>query len=195
MSSASKARLAILASGTGSNADVISGHFAGHPSIGVAIIATNNPKAGVIQVAAGHGIKCLFVPRHEWRQPDEILRMLRALDVTHIVLAGFLQLIPADIIRAYPGRIVNIHPALLPDFGGKGMYGHHVHEAVKEAGRHVTGITIHEVNERYDEGRILFQAETQVDADDTPAEIARKVHILEHAHYPHVLERWIQGRS
>jgi len=191
MPSASKARLAILASGTGSNADVISGYFTGHPSIEVALIATNNPAAGVIQVAARHGLKTLVVPRPEWRHPDEILRVLRSLDVTHIVLAGFLQLIHADIIQAYPSRIVNIHPALLPDFGGRGMYGHHVHEAVKASGRPMTGITIHEVNERYDEGRILFQAETAVDADDTPDVIARKVHRLEHAHYPRVIEQWI----
>jgi phosphoribosylglycinamide formyltransferase-1 len=193
MPSASKARLALLASGAGSNADVISAHFSDHPSIGVGLVVTNNPQAGVIGVAARHGLKTLIVPRGEWRDPAEILRILAALDVTHIVLAGFLQLIHADIIRTYPGRIVNIHPALLPDFGGKGMYGHHVHAAVKSAGRTVTGITIHEVNERYDEGRILFQAQTPLTAEDTPDTIAAKVHALEHRHYPEVIEQWITG--
>ncbi len=193
MPSASKARLALLASGAGSNADVISAYFSGHPSIRVALVVTNNPQAGVIGVAARHGLKTLIVPRREWHTPDEVLRIMAALDVTHIVLAGFLQLIHADIIRAYPGRIVNIHPALLPDFGGKGMYGHHVHAAVKAAGRTATGITIHEVNERYDEGRILFQARTPLTVEDTPDTIAAKVHVLEHRHYPEVIETWITG--
>ena len=193
MPSANKARIAVLASGAGSNADVISAYYSGHPSIDVAIIVTNNAQAGVIGIAARHGLKTLVVPRGDWRTPDELLRILAALDVTHIVLAGFLQLIHADIIHAYPGRIINIHPALLPDFGGKGMYGHHVHAAVKASGRMVTGITIHEVNERYDEGRILFQARTELTEGDTPDTIASKVHALEHRHYPEVIEQWITG--
>lgn len=190
---ASKARLALLASGAGSNADVISARFRGHPAIRVALVVTNNPQAGVIGVAARHGLKTLIVPRGEWREPVELLRVLAALEVTHIVLAGFLQLIHPDIIRAYPGRILNIHPALLPDFGGKGMYGHHVHAAVKASGRTITGITIHEVNERYDDGRILFQAQTPLTEADTPDTIAAKVHALEHRHYPEVIEAWITG--
>lgn len=193
MRSDSKARLAILASGAGSNADVICGFFSSHPAIRVSLIMTNNSQAGVLQVAARHHLKALVVPRREWRQPDELLAVMASLDITHLVLAGFLQLIDPKILHAFPGRMLNIHPALLPDFGGKGMYGLHVHRAVLAAGRPVSGITIHEVNEDYDQGRILFQAETPVDALDTPETLAQKIHALEHRHYPEVIEHWITG--
>jgi phosphoribosylglycinamide formyltransferase-1 len=117
-----------------------------------------------------------------------VQRELLAQRIDLVVLAGFLRLIPADMVRAYPGRIVNIHPALLPDHGGKGMYGHHVHQAVIAAGQRESGITIHLVNERYDEGEHLFQARCPVLPDDTPETLAGRIHALEHAHYPAVVE-------
>lgn len=195
MPSGADGRLAILASGGGSNADAICSYFEGHPGIRIPLIITNNPEAGVIRVAARHRVKMLIVPRGEWHHPAALLRILTALDITHIALAGFLQLIHPEIIHAYAGRIINIHPALLPRFGGKGMYGQHVHRAVKAAGVPTSGITIHEVNEQYDEGRILFQAETPVDPADTWEDIAALVLRLEHRHYPQVIEQWIRDTA
>lgn len=124
-------------------------------------------------------------------ETGEVLRWLEEDQVSHIVLAGFMWLVPLDIIKAFPYKIINIHPALLPRYGGKGMYGMKVHEEVKKAGDLRTGITIHLVNEKYDEGAVLFQAECRVGTDDTPVEIANKVHHLEYAHYPKEIERWI----
>jgi phosphoribosylglycinamide formyltransferase-1 len=121
----------------------------------------------------------------------DVLRWLQGSGITHIVLAGFLWLIPDNLINAYPNKIINIHPALLPKYGGRGMYGSKVHQAVKAAGETETGITIHLVNQHYDEGAILFQAKTEIDQKDTPDEIANKVHQLEYKHYPVVTEQWI----
>jgi len=129
--------------------------------------------------------------RSQFRETEEVLNWLKERKVTHLVLAGFMWLVPDYLIKAFQGKIINIHPALLPKYGGKGMYGMHVHEAVKATGEKETGITIHEVNERYDEGKILFQAKSQLDSTDTPEQIAQKVHRLEYAHYPQVIEEWI----
>lgn len=193
MPSGADFRLAILASGGGSNADKICAHFYRHPSIRVALIITNHARAGVIQVAARHHIPCYTVPRSNWQSASPVREILHEHRITHIVLAGFLLLLPAWLIAGYPGRIVNIHPALLPRYGGKGMYGHHVHEAVKASGDLVSGITIHEVNERYDEGHILFQEEVPLDITDSPEEIAAKVLRVEHQYYPVVIEKWVLG--
>ncbi|MDE7073386.1 MAG: phosphoribosylglycinamide formyltransferase, partial [Bacteroidales bacterium] len=119
--------------------------------------------------------------------------LLRQYGITHIVLAGFLALIPAYLTTDFPGRILNIHPALLPKFGGKGMYGEHVHKAVVSAGESKSGITVHLVNEEYDRGRILFQAECEISPEDTPATVAEMIHALEQTHFPPVIERWVEG--
>lgn len=193
MPSGVNARLAIFASGGGSNADKICTYFATHPSVRVSLIITNRADAGVLQVADRHGIESVYISKKYWSHPEIILPVLETSGITHIILAGFLSLIPEWLIHEYSGRIINIHPALLPKYGGKGMYGHHVHEAVKSAGDLVSGITIHEVNERFDEGKILFQKEVQLDADDSAEEIARKVLAVEHTWYAKVIEQWVQA--
>ena len=138
------------------------------------------------------GIPAKVFNRKDFRDSTLVLEWLKEKEVTHIVLAGFLWLIPEYLIKSFPDRIINIHPALLPKHGGKGMYGMKVHEAVKEAGDPETGITIHLINERYDEGRVLFQDSCTVDKTDSPEQIAEKVHQLEYASYPRVIESWIQ---
>ncbi|MBI3218969.1 MAG: phosphoribosylglycinamide formyltransferase [Bacteroidetes bacterium] len=184
------ARLALFASGSGSNAEVIILHFKNHPQIDVALVLTNNPTAGVIERAQKLDVQTKFFTREQFRESEPILQLLRQYEITHIVLAGFLLQIPTSLIQEYPSRIINIHPSLLPKFGGKGMYGMKVHEAVKQSGETETGITIHEVNEHYDEGRVLFQANCKVEETDTPEQIARNVQALEHQHFPLVIEKW-----
>lgn len=184
-------RIAVFASGSGTNAEKIFEHFQHHPGIAVAGLLSNNPNAFALQRAAAFGIDTLTVDKQQYLEGTTVLGWLREKKITHIVLAGFLWMIPAYLLEAYPEKIVNIHPALLPAHGGKGMYGMRVHQAVKAAGDSETGITIHRVNEHYDEGEILFQAACPVEAADTPETIAQRVHALEHAHYPAVIEQWI----
>jgi phosphoribosylglycinamide formyltransferase-1 len=186
-----KAKVAVLASGGGSNAEEIFKYFRSHPSIEVVLVMTNNPQAQVLERAGRFDIPGVVIAKEDFTNPEKLLSLLSAKGVTHIVLAGFLWLIPGFLIRAFPDRIINIHPALLPKYGGKGMYGDRVHAAVKQAGDGHTGLTIHLVNEKYDEGRILFQARCNVDPQDTPRDIAKKVLQLEHASYPKVIEGWI----
>lgn len=186
-----KSRIAIFASGNGTNAEAIITYFKNHSFIEVAIVLTNNADAYVLQRAKLLSVPSYVFTRDQFRNSSDILEQLVTHKVTHIVLAGFLWLVPAYIIVAYPGKILNIHPALLPAFGGKGMYGLKVHEAVKQSGAKETGITIHEVNEKYDEGKIIFQARCTVSPEDSPEQIANKVHQLEYAHYPEVIEQWI----
>lgn len=183
--------LAIFASGNGSNAEAIIRYFKDHPSISVKVVLSNNPNAGVLGRAERFGIPTIVFNRTEFADPSRILEPLARAHVTHVVLAGFLWLVPGYLIDAYPDRIVNIHPALLPAYGGKGMYGMKVHDAVRAAGEKETGITIHVVNEHYDQGRILFQARCAVDEGCSSEDIARKVHALEHANYPAVVEKWV----
>lgn len=185
----SAASLAILASGAGSNARCIAAYFSGREDIRVVRIYTNRADAGVIQVGAELGIPVTVFGREEWQQPQTILDQLHAEDTDWIVLAGFLWKVPAALITAYPGHIINIHPALLPAFGGKGMYGMHVHRAVKESGATRTGITIHQVNEHYDEGAVIFQESVAVRPEDTPEDIAARVQQLEHYWFPRIIER------
>ena len=194
MPSGVKAHIAIFASGGGSNADKICAFFETHPDISVDLIVSHKAKAGVLKVADRHGIDSVSLSRKYWQHPEIILPVLETSDITHILLAGFLSLIPAWLIEAYKNRIINIHPALLPQHGGKGMYGHHVHEAVKQAGELITGITIHEVNEHYDEGKVIFRKEVELEAEDTPEEIARKVLQVEHMYYAQVIEGWINSQ-
>lgn len=176
-------RIGIFASGSGTNAENFCRHFVNHGDIRVAKIYTNNPHAGVIQRSS----KCdtpvhVFTPRQ--LNDGRLLDQLKADRIDAIVLAGFMQLIPIELTKAFPDRILNIHPALLPNYGGKGMYGSNVHRAVIENGDSKSGITIHLVNEKYDEGRILFQAECVVTAEDDAESLAQKVHELEYMHYP-----------
>lgn len=187
-------RIALFASGSGSNAEKIADYFVDSASMQVSLVLTNNPKAGVIDRARrGFGTGRVHAPvvvfdRPTFYQTDQIIRLLQRQEIDLIVLAGFMWLVPAELVRAFSNRIVNIHPALLPKFGGKGMYGHFVHEAVVAAGERESGITIHFVNEHYDEGAVIFQASCPVQPTDTPDDVARKVQVLEHAHYPRVVE-------
>lgn len=182
-------RLAIFASGSGSNAASIMTHFAGRQDIVVSLVLTNRPQAGVILRAYHAGVPVSIVSKQQINNPDFMLSHLRQFGVDFIVLAGFLLLIPAFLVEAFPQKIVNIHPALLPKYGGKGMYGMHVHRAVKAAGDVVSGPTVHFVNAQYDEGAIIAQEQVALDPEDTPEDIAAKVLKLEHALYPRVLER------
>lgn len=181
--------IAIFASGTGSNAIRIMAHFRDHPQVAVALVVSNKPDAPVLAGAEANGVPTLVVDRTEFYGTEELLEKLAHYRITFIVLAGFLWLIPRYLVRAFEGRMINIHPALLPAYGGKGMYGMHVHQAVKRDGVTRTGITIHQVNEHYDEGQAVFQAECPVLPEDTPEDIARKVQQLEHQHFAPVLEQ------
>lgn len=180
-------RLALLASGSGSNAEKIMEHFQNSSKAQVALVASNKIDAFVLERAKKFDVPTFTFSRKEM-EADVLLSKLQEQKIDWVILAGFLLKIPADLIRAFPNRMVNIHPALLPKHGGKGMYGHHVHEAVKAAGDTETGITIHLVNEHYDEGNIIFQAATSVTREDTPETIAQKVHALEHRYFPGVIE-------
>lgn len=181
-------RLALFASGSGSNAEKIASYFSDHADVDISLILSNNPGAGVIERARRLHIPVLLFDRSTFYNTERISTLLQQQQIDLIVLAGFMWLIPATLVRAFPGRIINIHPALLPKFGGKGMYGHHVHEAVVAAGESESGITIHFVNEHYDEGQIIFQARCPVSPTDTPDAVAEKIHALEYAHYPRLVE-------
>lgn len=184
--------IAIFASGSGSNAENIIRYFAQKPEICVKSVYCNVPDAYVLERAKKYHIPATVFTRQELKDPTHVLKQLQEEDTDFIVLAGFLWLMPACITEAYPNRIVNIHPALLPAYGGKGMYGHHVHEAVIAAGEKESGITIHYVNNHYDEGTTIFQAKCPVYPDDTPETLAARVHELEYAHFPRVIEETIR---
>ncbi len=185
-------KIVILASGSGSNAENIVRYFKNNSEISVHSILTNNPVAGVVQRAASLDIPCIaFDPQVE--TPSFLENYLSNISPDLIVLAGYLKKIPPEITYLFPNKIINIHPALLPKFGGKGMYGMHVHRAVKESGEDKTGISIHYVNEAYDEGAIIFQAECSLSSEDTPEGIAEKIHQLEFMHFPKVIESVLNG--
>jgi phosphoribosylglycinamide formyltransferase-1 len=179
-------RLAILASGSGSNAEKIIEYFQESTKAEIALVASNKTDAFVLQRAKDFEIPTFTFSRKEM-EAGELLQKLQAEKIDWVILAGFLLKIPVELIRAFPDHMINIHPALLPKYGGKGMYGSHVHEAVKAAGDTETGITIHLVNEHYDEGKIIFQVATTISADDTSETIASKVHALEHRYFPEVI--------
>ncbi|HMN06110.1 MAG TPA: phosphoribosylglycinamide formyltransferase [Flavobacteriales bacterium] len=185
-------RIAILASGSGTNAQRLMEHFATSPAAEVALVGCDQPRAQVIQRAWNMGVPTYLFGKKELLD-GTLQRELQQARIGLIVLAGFMRLIPSALVQAWPDRILNIHPSLLPRHGGKGMYGHHVHEAVLAAGDKESGITIHLVNERYDEGRVLFQAKCPVLPNDTPDSLAGRVHGLEHAHYPQVVEQYLAG--
>ncbi len=187
-----KKRIAIFASGSGSNAQKILEYFKDHSSAEISIILSNNPDAYVLQRADNFEIPTHVFDRDEFYHSDNILNLLTNLQIDLVVLAGFLWLIPKNLIHAFPNRIINIHPALLPSYGGKGMYGNHVHQAVLEAKEPESGITIHYVNERFDEGKIIYQAKYRIEPDDTIEVIQFKGQQLEHLHYPKVIENIIK---
>jgi phosphoribosylglycinamide formyltransferase-1 len=184
-------RIAILASGSGSNAEKIINYFENKASIRVDLLLTNNPQAGVIERGRKLGIPVIIFDKKSFSKTDKIVDILKRQQIDWVILAGFLWLIPANLIKAYPNKIINIHPALLPKYGGKGMWGHFVHEAVHASKDTESGITIHFVNENYDEGEVIFQAKCDIEDGDTPADIAAKVQVLEHRHFPEVIEKLI----
>ena len=183
--------MAILASGKGSNADKICQFFSDHEGIEVALIVSNKSDAGVSQVAEHHQIPFLYVSNKAFQGDEAVLELLSEYRIDSIILAGFLRKIPETMIHRFENKILNIHPALLPKYGGKGMYGHHVHEAVINAGEKVSGITIHLVNKEYDKGEILFQAQCEVKPQDNASDLATRIHRLEHEHYPKIIEQYI----
>ncbi|PWJ58377.1 phosphoribosylglycinamide formyltransferase-1 [Dyadobacter jejuensis] len=186
-------RIALFASGSGTNAEKIFEYFENQTDVEISLVLTNNPDAGVIRRARKFSIPTLVFDRKSFYDTGKILNLLKNEGIDFIILAGFMMLIPDAMVKAYPNRMVNIHPALLPKFGGKGMYGHFVHEAVKEAQEIESGITIHFVNEHYDEGNIIFQAHCSITPADSPEDIARKVQVLEHKHYPEVIDSILQN--
>ena len=187
-------RIAIFASGNGSNAEAIINHLEDNDQVEVVAIYSNNPEAYVLERAKNHGIPAFVFNKAEFRS-DVFLDQLIEASYDLIVLAGFMWLVPEKLVRAYPGHIINIHPALLPNYGGKGMYGHHVHEAVIKNRESESGITIHYVNENYDEGDIILQKSCEVKTDDTPDSLAQRIHELEHKFYPEVVEELCSKNS
>ncbi|MBK8699723.1 MAG: phosphoribosylglycinamide formyltransferase [Saprospiraceae bacterium] len=185
-----KYQLAIFASGGGSNAAKIIEYFKSHATIEVKLVVSNRPDAGVLNIALNAGIPSLVVSPHELGTPG-FLQQLSQYRVNTLILAGYLKKIPVELIHAFPEHILNIHPALLPLFGGKGMYGIHVHEAVLEAGVTQSGLTIHLVNAQYDKGRQLFQAICPVFKDDAPSGLAARVLELEHKYYAAIIEKYL----
>lgn len=187
-----KKRIAIFASGSGSNAQKLMEHFKRNQEIEVSLILTNNPDAYVLQRADSFEIPSHVFDRTEFYKTDDVLELLKNLNIDLIVLAGFLWLIPQNILQAYPNRIINIHPALLPKYGGKGMYGDFVHKAVMQAKEPEGGITIHYVNENYDEGENIYQARYKIETGDNLEMIKFKGQQLEHQHYPRIVESIIK---
>ena len=182
-------RVAVFASGSGSNAENIVRYFMDKPNIEVSIILTNNPNAFVLDRAKSLNIPSLVFNRADFSKTDKIVDVLIEKKIDLIVLAGFLLLLPPRLIDAFPNKIVNIHPALLPKFGGKGMYGMNVHDAVVENKEKESGITIHMVNEKFDDGKIVFQAKCVVEESDTAEDVAEKIHKLEYEHFPKIVEQ------
>ncbi len=185
-------KIALFASGSGTNAGRIMDHFQNHPDIKVAILLSNNPQAYALQRAKSYGVPCYSFNRNTFYESNEILKVLEELDVSFIFLAGFLWLVPKELVEAYPNRLVNIHPALLPKYGGSGMYGMNVHRAVYQNREPESGITIHYVNTEYDRGEIIHQRKCPLEPGDEPADIAKKIQKLEHSDYPKVIENIIR---
>ena len=187
-------RISIFVSGNGTNLQRIAEYFSENPEVEIVNVVCNNPKAYSIERAKNLGIPLRMVDRKTFKSQDFTDEMV-ALNLDLIVLAGFLWKIPETLIHAYPQRIVNIHPALLPKYGGKGFYGEHVHEAVVAAKEAYSGITIHYVNEVYDSGEIIFQAKVALDENETPDSLAAKIHVLEQQFFPVVIEKVLFNES
>jgi phosphoribosylglycinamide formyltransferase-1 len=184
-------RLAVFASGSGSNAQRLAEYFAGSGIGEVSVIYCNNPDAFVLERARLLGIPAVLIKRDSFYNDISVLDDLKSREIDWVILAGFLWLVPDYILKAFPKRIINIHPALLPAYGGKGMYGMKVHQAVIAARESESGITIHYVNEKYDEGDIVFQAKCTIEKEDTPEMLAAKIHELEFEHFPRLIEKLI----
>jgi phosphoribosylglycinamide formyltransferase 1 len=185
-------KIAIFASGSGTNAENIMQYFSGHPSIKVELVLSNKSNAQVLERAKRFNVETFVFDRHQFYETQVIQYLLIKHQVDFIVLAGFLWLVPSSLISDYSGHIVNIHPALLPRHGGKGCYGMHVHEAVINSHDTETGITIHFVNEEYDSGSVIFQAKCPVEPGDSAETVAQKVHALEYEYFPTVIEKVIE---
>jgi len=183
-------RIVILASGSGTNAENIIKYFKNHSDIAVTKVLSNKKDAKVLERAKNFGIENLSFNRNDFSITNKMLNLLKE-DADYVILAGFLWKLPQGIIDAFPNKIINIHPALLPNYGGKGMYGMHVHNSVVSNKEKESGITIHFVNENYDEGAIIFQAKVAVNSTDTAEDVATKIHTLEHAHFPVIIEKVI----
>ncbi len=190
-----KQKIAIFASGNGSNAQKIIAHFKESEVARVVLLVSNNPHAGVLQLADNENIPALLIGKADMANPDFLLNRLKDRKIDLLVLAGFLWKIPDYLLVHYKNRIVNIHPALLPKHGGRGMYGARVHEAVLAAGDKESGITIHYINERYDEGEIILQKKCTVTEKDNAKSLAQKVQQLEHYWFPLTIEEILRGRS
>lgn len=187
--------IAIFASGNGSNAGKIIEHFKHHLNICVSLIVSDQPEAYVLKRAEEAGIPWAVITKEELREGNLMVDLLEAHNIDFVVLAGFMRMIPQPVVKRYEQKMVNIHPALLPSYGGKGMYGDKVHKAVIAHQEKESGITIHFVNEVYDEGAIIFQARCPVYPGDTPERLAERIHALEHLHYPRVIGEVIQSAS
>lgn len=181
-------KIAIFGSGSGTNAENIMQYFNGNLSIEVALVLSNKADAYILERARLHHIPSAVFTKTDFNNTVELLSLLKEYEVDFIVLAGFLLQIPVDLIHAYPNKIINIHPALLPKYGGKGMYGDRVHEAVIASGDKFSGITIHYIDEHYDSGSIIFQAKCDVLTTDTPNDLATRIHALEYKYFPKVIE-------
>lgn len=188
-------KIAVFASGTGSNAKKMIEHFAKHENIQISLVVSNKATAPVLDMAKDNNVPTHVISRTQFYETQEILNIFDTYQIDFVVLAGFLWLIPSYLTKAYKDKIVNIHPALLPAYGGKGMYGMNVHKAVKAAGEKESGMTIHYVNENYDEGNIIFQAKTPININDTAEDIQKKVLQLEHKHYSKVVEEVVTKLS
>ncbi len=186
--------IAVFASGAGSNAQQIINYFKHHSAIRVALIVCNKQKAGVLNIAERELIPALIIKKDTFEKTGYVPELIR-FGIDFIVLAGFLWKIPSLLIKNYPDNIINIHPALLPSYGGKGMYGNAVHKAVVDGKEKESGITIHYVDEIYDNGKIIFQAKCSVDQEETPDSLASKIHILEHMYYPIEIERILEEKN
>jgi phosphoribosylglycinamide formyltransferase 1 len=186
-----KKNIVLFASGAGSNAKQIINYFQGSEKARVALVVCNKPGAGVIEVAEQAGIPLLMIEKDRFFNGDGYTQELQAVSADLLVLAGFLWKIPQTLIDAFPRGIINIHPALLPKFGGKGMYGQYVHQSVINSGEVESGITIHYVDEHYDNGDIIFQTGCPILPGDSPETLAQRIHLLEHMHYPRVVDEVI----
>jgi len=185
-------KLAIFVSGSGTNCENLIEYFKDSESVKCALVVSNKAEAYALVRAEKHGVPTAVMPKAELNDEEKMMALMKEYDIDFIVLAGFLPLVPNFLIEAYPMRIVNIHPSLLPKYGGKGMWGHHVHEAVKAAGEKESGITIHYVTPVCDGGEIIAQYKVALSPEDTADDIADKVHVLEMKHFPHVVEEIIK---
>lgn len=187
-------KIALFASGSGTNVENLITYFQGHSLVNIALVVSNRPDAYVLERSSRLGVPSVVFLKDDWQTGDKITACLSENEIDFIVLAGFLMRIPDMLLHNYPDKIINIHPSLLPKYGGKGMYGNNVHEAVINAREKESGITIHYINKVYDAGEIIFQKKCAVEVNDSPSDLAKKVHALEYECYPRIIEQ-IVGKS